>query len=103
MARVQFPVGARDFSLHYSIQTSCMAHSASCATGTGSSSPGVNQADNHSPPSIAKVWNGGVIPPQPPIVSSWRSAKFVKHMNHFTFNLELKFEITMLYRYVNVK
>jgi hypothetical protein len=40
----------------------------------------------HSPPSIAKVKNGGAIPPISRI-SSWHSAELIKIGNNFTFML----------------
>jgi hypothetical protein len=63
----------RDKSFLHSIQTSSGAHPASYPVGTGVLSPGAKspgrEAD-HSPPSNAKVKNGGAIPPLP-YTSSW--------------------------------
>jgi hypothetical protein len=70
---VWFLVGARDFSLLYSVQTSSEAHRASYPVGTGGLSMGVKwsgrEAD-HSPPSEASVKNDGAIPPLRSM-SSW--------------------------------
>jgi hypothetical protein len=59
-SRVQFPAGARNFSLHHSVQTGSGAHPAFCPVGTEGSFPGVKQLGHgadHSPPSSAKVKN----------------------------------------------
>jgi hypothetical protein len=62
--------------LFSSVQTGSRAHSASHAMDKGAFSPAVKhpgcEAD-YSPPSNAKVKNGGAIPPVPRI-SSWRGA-----------------------------
>jgi hypothetical protein len=38
----------------------------------------------HSPPSSAKVKNGGAIPPLPRM-SSWHSSQLIKHRDNFIF------------------
>jgi hypothetical protein len=67
-AGVRSPVGARDFSLLHSVQTSSGAHPVSYEIGTGGSFTGVKElrreADK-SHPSSAEVKNGGAIPPLP--------------------------------------
>jgi hypothetical protein len=53
----------------------------------GAISPGVKRPGreaDHSSPSSAEVKNGGAIPPLPPM-SSWHSAKLIKHRENFTF------------------
>jgi hypothetical protein len=76
MARVQFLVGASNFSMLHSVQTSYGGHTTSYSMGTrGYFSRGIPQigceADDSPPPS-AEVKNGGVIPPLPHM-SSWHS------------------------------
>jgi hypothetical protein len=60
--------------------------------GTGGSFPSGewqgHEAD-HSPTSSAEVKNGRAIPPLPP-VSSWHSAKRIKHSDNFTFYCLMK-------------
>jgi hypothetical protein len=63
MNRVQFPAGGREFSLLHSIHTGCGAHPASHPVGIGGSF--LMPEGDHSPPSNAKVKNGGAIPPLP--------------------------------------
>jgi hypothetical protein len=63
-AWIQYPAGARDFSLLHSAQTGCEASPASYPMGTrGVKQPG-SEAD-HSPPSSAEVMNSGTILPLP--------------------------------------
>jgi hypothetical protein len=62
MAGVQYPAGARDFSLVHSVETGSGAHPA-YPMGTKASFPG-GKAD-HSPPSSAEVETGGAISPLP--------------------------------------
>jgi hypothetical protein len=75
-AGVQFPVGARDFSLLHSVQTNAGAHPASYPMRIGTVSPGIKwplcEAD-HSPPSSSKVKNGGAAT-LPCHTSSWLGA-----------------------------
>jgi hypothetical protein len=59
-----------------SVQTGSGAHPASYPMGTGALSPAVKRPGGevgHSPPSSAKVKNGGALPPLPN-TSSWRGA-----------------------------
>jgi hypothetical protein len=63
---VRFPVGTRDFSLLYSVQTSSGAHPTSYPMGIGGSFPEVKRLGreaDHSPPSSAVVKKAGTIPP----------------------------------------
>jgi hypothetical protein len=57
-SRVRIPEGARNFSLHYSVQNGSGAHPASCPMGTRDSFPGIKrprrEAD-HLPPSSTGV------------------------------------------------
>jgi hypothetical protein len=66
-AGVQFPTGAKDFSLIHSIQTGSWAHPAFCTVGTKDSFLRGKAA------SSAKVKNDGAIPPLPD-KSSWHGA-----------------------------
>jgi hypothetical protein len=69
-------LGATEFSLFYSVQTGSGAHPASCPMITGCSFPGGKEVEykvGHSPPFIAEIKNGGVIPPLTH-TSSWRGA-----------------------------
>jgi hypothetical protein len=66
-----------DFSFFHNAQTGFGAHPAPYPVGAWTLSPGVKQPRreaNHSPPSGAKVMNGGAIPPLPHRVYSWHSA-----------------------------
>jgi hypothetical protein len=68
MVGLQFPAGARDFSLLDSTQISLGTHPASYVVGTGCSFPGgkvVRHEADHPPPSSAEVKNGGAVPPFP--------------------------------------
>jgi hypothetical protein len=57
----QFPAGAKDFSLVYSVQTGFGTHPTSHPVGTGGSFSGVEwqeREDDHSPISRIEVSNG---------------------------------------------
>jgi hypothetical protein len=57
-SRVQFPVGAGNFSLHHRVQNGSGAHPASYPVGTRGSFLGVKRLGreaDHSPPSSAEV------------------------------------------------
>jgi hypothetical protein len=59
-SRVQFPVGAGNFTLHQRVQKSSGAHPASYSMGTGVPSLGAKRPGreaDHSPPSSAEVKN----------------------------------------------
>jgi hypothetical protein len=94
-AGVRFPAGARDFSL-LSVQTHSRVHPASYPVGNRGSFPGGKVAGHeadHSPPSSAKVKNGGAIPPLPH-TSSWRGAQLIKHMENISkYSLQTKVTI----------
>jgi hypothetical protein len=77
MIGVQFPVGAGNFSLRHSVQTSSEAHTASYPMGTGGSFLGGKAAGrgaDHSSPSSAEV--------KQCVFMAWY---LVKHMENFTF------------------
>jgi hypothetical protein len=69
-SRVQFPVGAGNFSLHHCVQNGSGAHPASYPVGTGDLSLGIKwlgrEAD-HSSPFSAKVKNAWSCTSTPPI------------------------------------
>jgi hypothetical protein len=65
---VEFPTGARDFSLLHIIHTSSGTYPASIQWALGALSLGIKQKEHeaeHSPPSSLEVKNSGVIPPIP--------------------------------------
>jgi hypothetical protein len=69
---VQFIEGVKDFSLLHRVQTSSEVHQPSTLWVLGALSPKVKQQGHyidHSPPSSAKVKNGGAIPPLPQMPS----------------------------------
>jgi hypothetical protein len=70
-AGIRFLAGAKDSSLLHSIQTDSGVYLASCLMGARGALCG-GEAD-HSPPSGAKVKNGGAVPPLP-LTSSWHGA-----------------------------
>jgi hypothetical protein len=73
-ARVPFPAG-QDLSLLHRVQTDSRAHPTLYQRVLEAASPGsktTGREADHSPSSIAKVKNGGAIPPLPHI-SSWLS------------------------------
>jgi hypothetical protein len=69
------------------MQTGLVAHPAFYPSVLGPLSLGVKQQEcevGHSPPSNAKVKNGGAIPSLP-YMSSWHSATLINHRGNFTF------------------
>jgi hypothetical protein len=86
MARVRFPVGARDFSLLHSVQTGSGARPPSYPMGTRGFFPATKRLGhevNHSPLSIAEANNGGATPLLLHM-SSWLGVSLSKHRKNFS-------------------
>jgi hypothetical protein len=77
MIGVQFPAGARNFSLQHHVQTASGAHPASYPMGTRALSLGVKWSGceaEHSPPSSAKFKECVELYVHSPNMSSWHGA-----------------------------
>jgi hypothetical protein len=93
----------QEFFLLHSVQTSHEAHPALYTVGTGASFPmwgnQLGHGSDHSPPSSAKVENGGAIPSLPPhIYMVWC---LIKHRDNFTYtqcNVLIYVLVVSLYR-----
>jgi hypothetical protein len=86
MTQVLISLGS-NFPLYY-VWTGFGAHPASYSMGTGGSFPGVKRLGreaDRSPPSSAKVKNGGAIPPLPTCLHGIVLNELIKHRDNFTF------------------